>query len=84
LAKRKANQEISFTMNCSPYFLFRKHYCKRCQGLLKRRVREEMPRLGTTEERSYICFFQCEDCGTAYEIKKLKEIEKAKRKGSDG
>jgi len=81
---------------CSLYFLYKKHYCFNCQGVLERKKREKIVHSESEEAKNYdfamvdtflrgnikfiTYYFECPKCKTIYEIKELKKMEKEKRK----
>ena len=83
-------------LNCSLYFLFKKHYCSNCRGTLERKKREKIVHSESAEAKDYdfsmadtflygnikftTYYFKCPECETIYEIKELKKLEKEKRK----
>jgi uncharacterized protein YbaR (Trm112 family) len=86
-------------INCSLFFLSRKHYCPKCRGTLERKKHETIVHSESAEAKDYdfsmgdtflygnIKFitycFECPKCKTIYEIRELKEIEKAAKKAKD-
>lgn len=78
-------------LDCSLYFLYKKHYCLNCRGILARRKREKVIHSESKEAKNYdfsmadtflrgnvtfiTYYFECEKCKTIYEIKELKRLE---------
>jgi len=87
---------LKVQLNCSLFFLFKKHYCLNCQKILERKKCEKIVHSESAEAKDYdfsvadtflfgnvkfiTYYFECPNCKTVYTIKELKAIEKKKRK----
>ncbi len=86
--------------DCSFFFLKKKHFCFKCGNELERKKREIVVNSESEEAKNYDFFvvdtflkgnimfvtyyFKCSSCGTIYEIRELKKMEKETRKRERG
>ena len=87
---------ISYEYCCSWFYLRKKHLCPNCITALGLKKREVIVNSESEEAKNYdfscvdtylrgnikfvTFYFECPSCQTAYEIKELKKLEKARKK----
>ena len=83
-------------IDCSPYFILKKHNCPNCCGLLVKKKKEKVVNSFSEEAKNYDFFsfdsyllgnikfityyFECPDCKTIFELNELVKFEKSENK----